>query len=133
MLLPVRPEFRRHSVRIKSVPQSAPPPAGLSVVGVDEVEVFAGQLQMNVVFDTTFENPIDDPSGADPVKWTARFGGQKYTGVLLAPVVEDRIFVLLDPAGAEAGADEVSYANAPSDISDSSGRFLAAFSGYPLS
>ena len=132
MLLPVPPEFRRHSVRIKSVPQSAPPPAGLSVVGVDEVEVFAGQLQMNVVFDTTFENPINDPSAADPAKWTARFAGTRYMGVLLAPVVADSIFVLLDPAGAEAGADVLNYANAPSDISDSLGRFLAAFEGFPL-
>jgi hypothetical protein len=96
------------------------------------VSVFAGQLQMNVLFNTTAENPINDPSAADPAKWTARYGGQKYTGVLLAPVIEDQIYLLLDPAGAEAGADVLSYANAPSDISDFLGRFLAAFSGFPM-
>jgi hypothetical protein len=36
------------------------------------------------------------------------------------------------PAGPEAGADVLSYANAPSDISDSLGRSLAAFAGWPL-
>ena len=34
--------------------------------------------------------------------------------------------------GAEAGADVLNYANAPSDVSDSLGRFLAAFAGFPL-
>ena len=87
---------------------------------------------MNVLFNTTSANPINDPSAADPTKWSARFQGTRYNGVLLAAVVEDRIYLLLDPAGAEAGADVLSYANAPSDISDSSGRFLAAFSGLPL-
>jgi hypothetical protein len=38
----------------------------------------------------------------------------------------------MDPTGVEAWADVISCSNAPSDISDSSGRFLAAFSGFPL-
>jgi len=126
-VIPAKPRVRRKRHRDESAA-----PAALSVVRVEEVEVFAGQLQMNVVFDTTFENPINDPSAADPAKWTARFAGTRYMGVLLAPVVADSIFVLLDPAGAEAGADVLNYANAPSDISDSLGRFLAAFDGFPL-
>ena len=131
MLIPLPPKSHRRRARTK-LPTTAAPVAGLTVVGVEGVEIFGGQLQINVIFDTTFENPINDPSGADPAKWTARFGGQKYTGVLLAAVVEDRIYLLLDPAGAEAGADVLNYANAPSDISDSSGRFLAAFSGLAI-
>ena len=122
----------RRKRRNRNFSRRAAGPAALEVVGVEGVEIFAGQLQVNVIFNTTAENPIGDPSAADPAKWSARFGGQKYTGVLLAPVVEDRIFVLLDPVGAEAGADVLSYANAPSDISDSLGRFLAAFSAFPL-
>ena len=126
--IPAKARVRR---KRRAVRLAAPP--ALTVAGVDGVSIFAGQLQMNVLFNTTSENPINDPSAADPAKWTARFGGTKYIGVLLAPVVEDSIFVLMDPAGAEAGADVLNYSNAPSDISDTLGRFLAAFSGLPLS
>ena len=102
------------------------------MVGVEGASVFAGQLQMNVVFDTTFENPLNDPSAADPVKWTARFEGMRYTGSSIFFIQWDTLFLVMDPTGAEAGADVLSYANAPSDISDSLGRFLAAFAGFPL-
>ena len=39
-------------------------------------------------------------------------------------------YLQMTPAGAEAGADVLSYANAPSDVSDSLGRFLAAFAVF---
>ena len=47
-------------------------------------------------------------------------------------VAPDTLYVQMTPAGAEAGADVLNYANAPSDVSDSLGRFLAAFDGFPL-
>jgi hypothetical protein len=45
-------------------------------------------------------------------------------------VAPDMFYLQMTPAGAEA--DVLSYANAPSDVSDSLGRFLAAFAGFPL-
>ncbi len=128
----LRARRRRHRTRGDGGHFPPPPPPALTLVGVDGVSVFAGQLQMNLIFDTTFENPIGDPSAAEPTKWTARYLGQKYVGVLLAPVVEDQLFLLMDPAGAEAGADVLSYANAPSDIFDALGRSLAAFAGFAI-
>jgi hypothetical protein len=47
-------------------------------------------------------------------------------------VTPDTLYLQMNPIGPEAGADELSYSNAPSDISDSLGRFLAAFAGFPL-
>ena len=47
-------------------------------------------------------------------------------------VAPDTLYVQMTPAGAEAGADVLAYANAPSDVSDSLGRFLGAFQGFPL-
>ena len=73
-----------------------------------------------------------DVGAADPSKWTVRYQGQKYVGSLIANVVPDTLYLQTTPAGAEAGADVLSYANAPSDIADSLGRFLAAFAGFPL-
>ena len=47
-------------------------------------------------------------------------------------VAPDMFYLQMTPVGAEAGADVLRYANAPSDVSDSLGRFLAAFAGFPL-
>jgi hypothetical protein len=52
-------------------------------------------------------------------------------GALSGPKFE-ALYLQLSPIGAEAGPDVLSYANAPSDISDSLGRQLAAFAGFPL-
>ena len=58
--------------------------------------------------------------------------GQKYVGSILTNVAPDMLYLQMTPSGAEAGADVLNYANAPSDVSDSLGRFLAAFDGFPL-
>jgi len=71
-------------------------------------------------------------SAADPAKWTARYQGEKYVGALVLNARLDALYMQMTPAGAEAGPDVLSYANAPSDISDSLGRQLAAFQGFPL-
>ena len=97
--------------------------------GVD----FAGEnLEMNVRLDATEAFPLNVPVGADPAKWTARYQGQAYVGNTIALGDYDFLYLQLTPAGAEAGADVLNYANAPSDVSDSVGRFLAAFSGLPI-
>ena len=85
-----------------------------------------------MTFNTSAAEPIDDPLTADPGKWTARYQGQTYVGSLIAQVDFEMLYLQLSPAGAEAGADVLGYANAPSDIADSLGRQLAAFSGFPL-
>jgi len=51
---------------------------------------------------------------------------------LIGAVDFETAYLQLSPAGAEAGPDVLNYANAPSDISDSLGRQLAAFDGFPL-
>jgi hypothetical protein len=94
---------------------------------------FAGEnLEMNVRLDATEAFPLNVPVGADPAKWTARYQGQTYVGSTVALGDFDFLVLQLAPAGAEAGADVLNYANAPSDISDALGRQLAAFSGFPL-
>ena len=90
------------------------------------------ELEVNVTFNTSGSEPIDDPLTADPSKWTARYLGQKYVGSLIAQVDFEILYLQLSPAGAEAGPDAISYSNAPSDIADSLGRQLAAFGGFPL-
>jgi hypothetical protein len=95
--------------------------------------VIAPDIEMNLLFDVSGTDMLNDVSAADPSKWTARYQGEKYVGSILVNVQPDTLYLQMTPAGAEAGADVLNYANAPSDVSDSLGRFLAAFSGYPLS
>ena len=87
---------------------------------------------MNLIFDVSGADVLNDVSAADPTKWTARYQGQKYVGTTLTNVLPDMLYLNMSATGAEAGADELGYANAPSDVSDSLGRFLAAFGGFPL-
>lgn len=82
---------------------------------------------------TTAAQPLLDPAGAaDPLKWTARYNGSLFDGVSLALLSFDTIEVAMTVVGAEAGTDVCAYSNAPSDIGDSLGRQLAAFSAFPL-
>ena len=122
---------RRRRTR-RTAPAAAPAPVALAVVGVTGLSVLGPEIEMTVVFNTTAEDPLNDPSAADPTKWTARYQGQRYVGSLIAPVDFEALFLLLSPVGAEAGPDILNYANAPSDIADSLGRQLAAFAGFPL-
>ena len=99
------------------------------------VEFDADIIRVNVVFDTTAAEPLAGVGGAAPAKWTARYQGLGFAGILIALENFDTLQITLSSteAEAEAGADVISYANAPSDISDSLGRFLAAFQGFVLS
>jgi hypothetical protein len=128
--LPARPRVRRKRRR---APGAAPPPAAaLMLVGVTGLSVIGPEIEMNLVFNTTEAQPLSSVNAADPAKWTARYQGQRYVGSLLGDVQFDTAYLQLTPAGPEAGADVLSYANAPSDVSDSLGRFLGAFAGFPL-
>ena len=108
------------------------PPASLAFLGVENLTVIGPEIEMNLKFDTTPAAPLAGVAGADPAKWSARYQGQRYVPKLVADVVFDTVYLQMTPAGAEAGADEISYANAPSDVSDVLGRFLSAFAGFPL-
>jgi hypothetical protein len=123
------PAPRRRRRRNNADAVAAP---ALAVVGVTAISVIGPELEMNVMFNTTPSDPIGDPSAADPTKWTARYQGERYVGSLIAGGDFDFLYLQLSPTGAEAGPDILNYANAPSDVSDSLGRELAAFSGFPL-
>jgi hypothetical protein len=124
----------RHRRKRRAVgsPPPPPPPAGLTLLAVDALVVIGPELEMNLVFDVTGADVLNDVSAADPTKWTARYQGEKYVGSILGNVVADTLYLQMTPAGAEAGPDVLSYANAPSDVGDSAGRQLAAFSGFPI-
>jgi hypothetical protein len=126
--IPRKPRVHRKRHRVAG----DPPPAALAVIGVTAISVIGPELEMNVVFNATPSDPLNDPSAADPTKWTARYQGQKYVGSLIGAVDFETMYLQLTPSGAEAGPDVLSYANAPSDIADSLGRQLAAFAGFPL-
>ena len=131
ILLRVRRRRRRTRGAGGNIP--VPPPAALSVLTAAVVEFDADILRVNVVFDTTAAEPLAGVGGAQPAKWTARYQGLGFEGILITPVTFDTLQVTLSATEPEAGADLISYANAPSDVSDSLGRFLAAFGGFPLS
>jgi hypothetical protein len=126
------PTNKRRRRRKRRASAAQPTPAALAVVGVNDVSVIGPELEMNVVFNTTASEPLNDPSAADPTKWTARYQGQKYVGSLIGAVDFETLYLQMTPAGAEAGPDVLSYANAPSDVADSLGRQLAAFAGRAI-
>jgi hypothetical protein len=124
---------KRRRRRARGEPGSVPPPpAGLTLVSIDALAVIGAEIEMNLQFDVAAGEVLNDVSAADPTKWTARYQGQKYVGSILQNIAPDALYVQMTPAGAEAGVDVLNYANAPSDVSDSLGRFLAAFGGFPL-
>jgi hypothetical protein len=127
---PVKP--RLHRKRRATVDAAAPPPAALAVVGAVVFGIIGPEIEVNVAFNTTADEPLNDPSAADPSKWTARYQGQMYVGVLVGAVDFETMYLQMTPTGAQAGPDVISYANAPSDIADALGRQLAAFGGFPL-
>jgi hypothetical protein len=127
---PRKPPQRRKRENDSAPP--APPVAPLEVVGVGGVEFDGEAGLMFVTFNTSASEPLNPTAGADPTKWTARFDGAMYTALNVANVSFDTIQLAFGLATADAGADELSYSNAPSDIGDSLGRALAAFSGFPI-
>jgi hypothetical protein len=97
------------------------------VTGIQSFDSGGGEANVFLVFNTTIANSLLDPSTADPAKWTCRIAGIAYVGALLELVNFDVLRVFFLETGMDAGADEVSYSNAPSDVGDASGRMLAAF------
>ena len=100
---------------------------GLRVVGVVDVGPVDDGIVATVVLDTTEDQPLEPPGAASPDKWNAVWDGNFYLGVALDRTAYDRLrvrFALVEPA---SGANVVNYTNNPSDISDATGRMLAAF------
>ena len=122
------PSTQAHKPRRKKIrPAESAGPAPLAVDSVQNVSYDGTQLHMEVVFNTTPEQPLGDISGADPAKWNARWDDTRWTGVSLTLVAYDRIALVLDVGGGEAGGHQLGYTNAPSDVSDTGGRMLPAF------
>src|SRR4051812_3179752 len=68
----------------------------------------------------------------DPAKWSAVYQGGGLSGLSADVVAFDRITITAQGAAGPGGASTASYSNAPSDVSDTLGRTLAAFSDLPL-
>ena len=88
--------------------------------------------EVSLAFNATPADPIGDVSGADPLKWTARYGGVAYAGSSMSNLGFNGIAVHFTASGPEAGPNVIGYSNAPSDVGDARGRMLAAFSGMAL-
>ena len=111
-----------------------PPPAALSVLSAAVVEFDADILRVNVVFDTTADEPLAGVGGAAPIKWRARYQGLAFEGIAVTLESFDALQITLSLTEPPPlpGPDELSYANAPSDIADTLGRQLGAFQAMPL-
>ncbi|MFG0328779.1 MAG: hypothetical protein ACF8PN_02665 [Phycisphaerales bacterium] len=103
----------------------------LEAQSVTNIDFDAAGGECDVVFNTIPEYPLSDVSGADPVKWSARIANRRYEAVSLSNGAYDRLHIVWTFQAAEIGANEISYSNAPSDISDELGRELAAFTFSP--
>jgi hypothetical protein len=122
---------KRRVRRTRRQPSSPAAAATLQVIGVEGVFYDEPLLSFTLVFNTTAEVPLVVHE-LDPAKWSAVYQGNAFTGYLAEVVAFDRITVTVQADAPAAGADSVSYTAAPSDVSDSSGRELAAFSDYPI-
>jgi hypothetical protein len=90
------------------------------------------QGECRLLFDTTPAHPLADLSGADPAKWTVSVGGVLYQGNALNAEGFDEVLLEVLRTADDDVPDAISYANNPSDISDTRGRKLAAFADRPL-
>ena len=107
--------------------QAEAPAIGLRVLDVVDVGPYDDGIVATVVVDTTEAVPLNPPGAASPEKWNAVYDGNLYLGVALNRTAYDRLrvrFALVEPA---TGEDVLNYTANPSDISDESGRKLAAF------
>jgi hypothetical protein len=96
------------------------------VLAIEGVSYDEPLLSFTAVLDATAGEPLV-AAVLDPAKWTARYGGVRYVGYSAEVTAFDRVAVIVESGPAEAGADEVGYTNAPSDVVDTLGRTLAAF------
>jgi hypothetical protein len=124
--LPFIPVKRR--MRRKRRVAESTAPATLTVVSATAEQTGGGiEAAAYVTFDCTEENPLGDLSAAAVGKWSLRLSGQRFAGAQIDVVDFQQIYVGFGSPVAEAGADELSYTNSPSDIADVLGRQLAAF------
>lgn len=115
---------RRHRRRAWFFPAGA---GTLVVTGV-AVDSYAGNaLQVSVTVNTTEADPLVFDDSPDPAKWTARYDGKRFNGVIVSSPAYDRLVVSLLEAEADPGSAEIQYSADPSDIHDASGRELGAF------
>lgn len=105
-------------------------PGALVVTGVPELDYSSVYqlLWVTLSFNTTAEQPLTGVDQASPGKWSARYQGKRFVATGLWQVADDWIQIELEQVGEEAGEDELVYTNNPSDIQDTLGRKLAAFS-----
>jgi hypothetical protein len=89
-------------------------------------------LSFTLVLNTTAENPLVADPPLDPEKWSGVWEGGAMTAYEAGVAGFDRILVTLQGLAGAGGASTVSYTAGPSDVSDTSGRELAAFDGFPL-
>jgi hypothetical protein len=127
VIVPPKAFLRRRAPRAGA---TAAMPA-LAVVAVENVVYDEPLLSVTLVFNTTAEVPlVADPLDAE--KWAGTYEGGAMTSYAADVVAFDRITVTLQGLPGAGGASTVSFAAAPSDVSDTSGRKLAAFGDLPL-
>jgi hypothetical protein len=135
MLLKVKPLIfrKRQSVsRRRSRATPTPPVGALALVGaVVQTHSLYSEVVL-VLYYTTPAYPLGEVGGADPMKWTCRIDVIFYGGVAIEAVDYRTLRVAFAFIAPEGGPDVIAYSNDPSDVSDSSGRALAAFEGFPL-
>jgi hypothetical protein len=128
IIIPPPQQYPRRRARSRRATAGPTPPTGLIVVAATAEQTGGGiEAAAFVTFDCTEANPLADVSGASQAKWSVRIGGMRYAGAAIEAGDFNQIYVGFGSPVAEAGADELSYSNAPSDIADVLGRQLEAF------
>jgi hypothetical protein len=124
------PAKRRVRRKRRSVAPSAGP-AALQVIGVEGVNYDEPLLTFTLVFNTTAEDALV-VTELDAENWSATYQGGAFSAYSAEVVAFDRISVTVQGSAGSGGADAVSYAADPADVSDAGGRTLAAFDGFPI-
>lgn len=108
-------------------PPPPPPPGPLEVVDVVDITPSEGALSLRCVFNTSEDDWLVNAE-FDYNKWACRYGNVRYVGSGVTLDDFNQISVFFSEEEAESGFDELVYTNDPSDIVDTLGRELAAFS-----
>jgi hypothetical protein len=131
MLLPAPPLYpRKRKPKVKATKRNVTP-AALQVIGVENVNYDEPVLTFTLVLNTTEDAPLV-AGELDPDKWSGVYQGGAMASFTAEIAGFDRILISLQGTAGAGGASTVSYAADPSDVSDTSGRQLAAFSEFPL-
>jgi hypothetical protein len=132
MLSVVPPKFRKNRGRNRNSRHApTPAPAALQVIGVENVSYDEPLLSFTLVLNTTAEEPLVAGT-LDAENWSAVYQGVGFYGYDANVAAFDRIDIIVQANAPAPGADSVSYAADPGDVSDTGGRTLAAFEGLPL-